>query len=94
MVAVMSPPEIAGPVVCSKGGEGVGNRFVQRPCRHVERVLGLVRVMDDDGAALGRHERNLTYSLVFRLSQSALVACSPNYFSNNATDVRAVDSSS
>jgi hypothetical protein len=31
-------------------------------------VLGLVQVLDDDGAALERHGRNLTYSLFIRLS--------------------------
>jgi ribosome-binding ATPase YchF (GTP1/OBG family) len=64
MVAVVSPrPDIASPIVRPKGGEGLGNRFVERLRRHIERVLCLVQVMDDDGATLEGHEGNLTYSL-------------------------------
>ncbi len=60
-------------VVRPKGGEGLGNRFVQHLRRHVERVLCLVQVMDDDGTSLERHKRNLTYSLFLRLQDSGMV---------------------
>ena len=41
--------------------------FVEGLRRHVERVLCFVQVVDDDGAALERHEENLAYSPFVRL---------------------------
>ena len=66
MVAVV-PGRYRRPVVRPKSGEGLGYGFVQHLRRHVERVLCLVQVMDDDGAALEGHQGNLTYSYFVRL---------------------------
>ncbi len=59
--------DLPDPVVNTQGSEGLGNGFVQRLRRHVERVLCLVQVVDDDGAGLERHKIDLAYSFFVRL---------------------------
>ena len=62
--------DVADPVVTAHHGEGQGDRLVERLCRHVELVRGVVEVMDNDGAGFGRHDGNLSYSLFVRLKAS------------------------
>jgi hypothetical protein len=42
--------------------EGRGDGFVEEFCRHVERMRGLVQIVDNDGAGFKRHDGNLSYS--------------------------------
>lgn len=41
----------------------MGNRFVERLGGHIERMRGVVQVVDDDGAGFEAHDGNLSYSL-------------------------------
>lgn len=43
-------------------GEGLGDGFVERRGRHVERVRSLVQIMDNDCAGFEGHEGNFQYS--------------------------------
>ena len=42
--------DVADPVVTAHRGEGLGDRFVERLRRHVERMRGVVQIVDNDGA--------------------------------------------
>src|SRR6202023_3585227 len=68
--------DVSNPVVTACHGEGLGNCFVVRRGRHVERVRGLVQIMDDDCAGFEGHEANLSYSLFVSLSRHQLIAAS------------------
>lgn len=67
-VAVVSAPDIVDPLVTAYHGEGLGNRFVERLGSQVERMRGVVQVMDNDGAGFERHEGNSSYSPSVRLT--------------------------
>ena len=58
--------DVADPVVPAHGGEGLGNRFVERFRRHVELVRDVVQIVDNDGAGFKSHDGNLSYSLFVR----------------------------
>ena len=62
-----SSSDVADPVVTAHRDEGLGNRFVERFRRHVERMRGVVQIADDDGAGFEGHDGNLSYSLFVRL---------------------------
>jgi hypothetical protein len=61
--------DIADPVVTAGGGKGLGHSLVERFGRHLERMRGLVQVVDDDSAGFEGHEGNLSYSLFVRLPE-------------------------
>jgi hypothetical protein len=62
VTVVQSSSDVADPFVTAQRGEGQGYRFVKSFGRHVERVRGLVQIMDNDSALFDRHEDNLAYS--------------------------------
>lgn len=62
-----SASDFTGPVLTAQGGEGLGDGFVQGFGRHVDRVRGLVQIVDNDGAGFESHDGNLSYSLFVRL---------------------------
>ena len=44
-----SESDVADPVLTAECGEGLGDGLVEGFCRHVERMLSFVQVVDDDG---------------------------------------------
>ena len=59
--------DVADPVVAAERSEGLGDGFVQGLGRHVDRVRGVVQIVDNDGAGFEGHDGNLLYSLFVRL---------------------------
>ena len=49
-------------IMIAQRGEGLGDGFVQGFCRHVERMRGVVQIVDNDGAGFESHDGNLSYS--------------------------------
>ena len=47
-----APSDLADPVLRAQGGEGLSDRFVQRRCRDVERMRGLIQIVDNNSARL------------------------------------------
>ena len=47
-------------------GEGLSDGFVEGLGRHVERMRGVVQIVDNDGAGFKGHDGNLPYSLFVR----------------------------
>jgi len=62
-----SASDVTDPVLTVKRGEGLGDGFVQGLGRHIDRVRGVVEIMDSDGAGFEGHDGNLSYSLFIRL---------------------------
>ena len=62
-----SPSDVSNPVVTARRDEGLCDRFGQRRGCHVDRVHGVVQIVDDDGTGFKKHQRNLIYSLFVRL---------------------------
>ena len=60
---------VADPVMTTQRGEGLGDGFVEGFCRHVERVRGLVQIVDNDGTSSKSHDSNLSCSLFVRQSR-------------------------
>ena len=60
-------PDIADPVVTAQRGESLGNGFVQGLGGHVDRVRGLVQIVNNNGTGFKRHDGNLPYSPFVRL---------------------------
>jgi hypothetical protein len=58
------------PFLVAQRGEGLGDGFVQGFGRHVDRVRGVVQIVDNDGAGFEGHDGNLSYSLFVRLTVS------------------------
>ena len=58
--------DVADPVVTARDGEGLGDGVVKGLGRHVERVRGLVQIVDNDGTGFKSHDGNLSYSLFVR----------------------------
>ena len=54
--------DVADPVATAQRGEGLGDGFVERLGRHVDRVGGFVQIVDNDGAGFEGHDGNLSYS--------------------------------
>jgi len=59
-------PDIADPVMTAQRSERLGDGFVQGLGRHIDCVLDLVQIVDNDGTGLKRHNVNLSYSLFVR----------------------------
>src|SRR5438874_10454179 len=57
-----SSSDLADPVMTAQRGEGLSDGFVQGFGGHVDRVRGLVQVVDNDGAGFEGHDGNLSYS--------------------------------
>lgn len=57
-----SASDVADPLVTGHRGEGLGDVFVRGFGRHVDRVRGLVEIVDNDGAGVKSHDGNLSYS--------------------------------
>jgi hypothetical protein len=59
--------DIADPVVTAQRGESLGNGFVQGLGGHIDCVLDLVQIVDNDSAGFKCHDGNLSYSPFVRL---------------------------
>jgi hypothetical protein len=57
-------------------GEGLGDGFVEGLGGHIDRVLGVVQIVDNDGASFESHDGNLTYSSFVRLLKAGVIDCS------------------
>lgn len=78
-------PDVADPLVTAQRGEGLGDGFVEGLGGHVDRVLGVVQIVDNDGAGFESHDGNLTYSLFVRYWRGGVIECSyPRYCSKDA----------
>jgi GTPase involved in cell partitioning and DNA repair len=62
-----SVADVADPVVTAQRSEGLGDGFVQGLGGHVDRVRGLVQIVDNNGAGFKSHDGNLPHSLFVRL---------------------------
>ena len=58
--------DVADPVMTVEGSEGLGDRLVERSRCDIDRVGGLVQIVDNDRAGFKRHDDNLPYSLFVR----------------------------
>ena len=67
-----SASDLTDPVLPAHGGEGLGDSFVERLRRHVERMRGVVQIVDNDGAGFKSHDGNLSYSPFIRLWDTVL----------------------
>src|SRR5215813_3714195 len=62
-----SASDVADPVVTAQRGEGLCDGFVEGLGGHVDRVRGLVQIVDNDGTGFESHDGNLSYSPFVRL---------------------------
>ena len=66
-VTVVRPfSDVADPVVTAQRGEGLRDGFVKGFGRHVDRVRGLVQIVDNDGTGSESHNGDLSFSLFLR----------------------------
>jgi len=66
-VTVVRPfSDVADPVVTAQGGEGLGDGFVEGRGSHIERMRGLVQIVDNDGTGFESHDGNLPHSPFIR----------------------------
>ena len=66
-------------------GEGLGDGFVEGLGGHVDRVLGVAQIVDNNGAGFERHDGNLTYSPFVPYWRDGVIDCSyTRYWSKDA----------
>src|SRR6266700_523494 len=63
-----SSSDVPDPVMTAQRGESLGDSFVEGFCRHVERVRGLVQIVDNDGTGFKRHDGKFIIFAICSLS--------------------------
>ncbi len=64
--------DVCDPVLPAHRGEGLGDCFVERLGGHVERMRGVVQIMDNESARFESHDGNLSHSPFVRLWDSCV----------------------